>query len=380
MVKDKEIAQIRQTSNVLLADILEEVNTKTPIKEKNLLDVLDSVKINPLERLPPPENCIEIVSDNGSSVIATLGNFSLLIGKAKSRKTFLIGLKLASFITDTIILDKIKGTIKKDKNEAILFDTEQGKYHLHKTVNRILTMSNTSNPDNFKAYGLRKFRAEERLKLIEEKIYNSPNLGLVVIDGIRDLVTSINDEDQASKITSLLLKWTEELNIHIIVVLHQNKKDTNARGHLGAELVNKAETTLSVTKSPQDKDISIVEAEYCRDKEPEPFAFEINAEGLPILAENWEVRTASNKRGNNSVELDDYKKFQLLTSIFSKKDTYTYKELWIALQTEHKRQIQKELSDSKSKKLLDQCKNEGWVIQEGDRKPYQLGKYSEDIL
>lgn len=379
-MQDTINTDLKQSSDLVLEDILGEVTASGVNVSTSLMDDLETVLINPLEQLPEPENCLEIVSNGVKSVTATLGNFSLLIGKAKSRKTFLISLKLAAFIIGATVLDKLNGVVRNGKNEAILFDTEQGKYHLQKTVNRILKISNTSNPNNFKAYGLRKFKAADRVKMIEEKIYSTPKLGLVVIDGIRDLVTSINDEDQASKITSLLLKWTEELNIHIIVVLHQNKNDTNARGHLGAELVNKAETTLSVTKSPQDKDISIVEAEYCRDKEPEPFAFEINAEGLPILAENWEVRTASNKRGTNSVELDDYKKFQLLTSIFSKKDTYTYKELWIALQTEHKRQIQKELSDSKSKKLLDQCKNEGWVIQEGDRKPYQLGKYSEDIL
>jgi len=379
-MQDTINTELKQSSDLVLADILDEVITIEGDVSNSLMVDLETVLINPLEQLPPPENCLQIISNGTPSVIATLGNFSLLIGKAKSRKTFLIGSKLASFITNSEILETIKGTAKKGKNEAILFDTEQGKYHLQKTVNRICKLSNTSNPNNFKAYGLRKFKAIDRVKMIEQKIYNSPNLGLVVIDGIRDLVTSINDEDQASNMTSLLLKWTEELNIHIVVVLHQNKNDNNARGHLGAELVNKAETTLSVTKSPQNKDISIVEAEYCRDREPEPFAFEINEEGLPILAENWEVRTASNKRGGNSIELDDFKKFQLLTSIFSKKLSYTYKELWIALQTEHKRQIEKELSDAKSKKLVDQCKNEGWVVQDGERKPYTLGKYTSDIL
>ncbi|WP_051638139.1 AAA family ATPase [Maribacter sp. Hel_I_7] len=379
-MQDTINTELKQSSDLVLADILDEVITIEGDVSNSLMVDLETVLINPLEQLPPPENCLQIISNGTPSVIATLGNFSLLIGKAKSRKTFLIGSKLASFITNSEILETIKGTAKKGKNEAILFDTEQGKYHLQKTVNRICKLSNTSNPNNFKAYGLRKFKAIDRVKMIEQKIYNSPNLGLVVIDGIRDLVTSINDEDQASNMTSLLLKWTEELNIHIVVVLHQNKNDNNARGHLGAELVNKAETTLSVTKSPQNKDISIVEAEYCRDREPEPFAFEINEEGLPILAENWEVRTASNKRGGNSIELDDFKKFQLLTSIFSKKLSYTYKELWIALQTEHKRQIEKELSDAKSKKLVDQCKNEGWVVQDAERKPYTLGKYTSDIL
>tara|TARA_R110002049_G_scaffold80452_4_gene204632 strand:- start:3327 stop:4451 length:1125 start_codon:yes stop_codon:yes gene_type:complete len=367
-------------NGLLLEDILEEADNLNPVKEHSSEGLLESVLIDPLEQLPLPENCIEIYADGTVSTIATLGNFSLLIGKAKSRKTFFVGLIVASFIRDATVLNTIKGTARRGKNEVILFDTEQGKFHLHRTVTRICKMSNMSNPSKFKAYGLRKFKAVDRVKMIEDKIYSTPNLGLVVIDGVRDLVTSINDEEQASNMTSLLLKWTEELNIHIIVVLHQNKNDNNARGHLGAELVNKAETTLSVTKSLQDKRISIVEAEYCRDKEPEPFAFEIDDTGLPILADNWEARTTSRKKGGENMEIEDFKKFQLLTSIFSKNQEYTYKELWIALQTEYKRQIGVSISDAKVKKMVGECKNEGWVIQEAHRYPYKLGQYDKDIL
>ncbi|GBF19522.1 MULTISPECIES: AAA family ATPase [Arenibacter] len=367
-------------NGLLLEDVLEEADNLNPVKEHSSEGLLESVLIDPLEQLPPPENCIEISADGTVSTIATLGNFSLLIGKAKSRKTFFVGLIVASFIRDATVLNTIKGTAKRGKNEVILFDTEQGKFHLHRTVTRICKMSNMFNPSKFKAYGLRKFKAVDRVKMIEDKIYSTPNLGLVVIDGVRDLVTSINDEEQASNMTSLLLKWTEELNIHIIVVLHQNKNDNNARGHLGAELVNKAETTLSVTKSLQDKRISIVEAEYCRDKEPEPFAFEIDDTGLPILADNWEARTTSRKKGGENTEIEDFKKFQLLTSIFSKNQEYTYKELWIALQTEYKRQIGVSISDAKVKKMVGECKNEGWVIQEAHRYPYKLGQYDKDIL
>ena len=62
-------------------------------------------------------------------------------------------------------------------------------------------------------YGLRSLKPSERLEIIEHAIYNTDNLGVVVIDGIKDLVTSINDESEATMIASKLLKWTEELGI-----------------------------------------------------------------------------------------------------------------------------------------------------------------------
>ncbi len=68
--------------------------------------------------------------------------------------------------------------------------------------------------------------------------------------------------------------------------MHQNKSDFNARGHIGTELVNKAETVISISVDEKEKELSIVEAQQCRNKEFQPFAFEIDENGLPRLVEN----------------------------------------------------------------------------------------------
>jgi hypothetical protein len=114
-------------------------------------------------------------------------------------------------------------------------------------------------------------------------------------------------------LVSKLIK--EELNISIVTVLHQNKSDTNARGHIGTELMNKSETVISVTKSEQDKEISIVEPVACRNIDFEPFGFEINEDGIPILAENFEMRTATKKDKFDATDLENFKKYQLLTDV-----------------------------------------------------------------
>jgi len=152
-------------------------------------------------------------------------------------------------------------------------------------------------PINFEAYFLRQFTPTERLAMIDHAINTKPDLGFVAIDGIRDLVNSINSEEEATKIASHLLKWTQEKNIHVITVLHQNKGDLNARGHLGTELINKAETVLSVSLDPTDKNISVVETEFSRDKSPETFAFTVNDMGLPEILEEWIPQTSGKKTG-----------------------------------------------------------------------------------
>jgi hypothetical protein len=235
-----------------------------------------------------------------------------------------------------------------------------------------------ANPDTLHTYGLRKFSPSQRLAMIEHAIYSNDHVGFVVIDGIRDLINSINDEAEATMISSKLLKWSEERNIHIVCVLHQNKGDNNASGHLGTELVNKAETVLSVSKSPENKEISIVEAEYCRGKEPEPFGFEINEFGLPMLSENWQIKTT---KQTNTIGLDEIPPDQiyaLVIQCFSKAKELRYSELVIQMKLAFKSRMKKQIGDNKAKEIITHCKNEGWLIQKSAKGTYKKGAFSHE--
>lgn len=76
--------------------------------------------------------------------------------------------------------------------------------------------------------------------------------------------------------------------IHIHTILHQNKNDENARGHIGTELNNKAETVMQVEVDKMDRTVSVVEAIHIRDRAFEPFAFRINDEVLPELLDSYQ--------------------------------------------------------------------------------------------
>lgn len=363
--------QFEDLQPITAKDITDHVQEITAKPEAVLLKEL---RINPTDELKPPQAAWKQVNDN-DIVLGTLGNFSLIIGKAKSRKSFFINIAVSTVLSEDVILNQFKGVLPNEQSTVLYFDTEQGKYHVQLALKRVCEQINISEPTNLQVFGLRSLNPSERLKIIEYAIYNTPNLGFVIIDGIKDLINSINDEAEATMISSKLLKWTEEKNIHIITVLHQNKSDNNARGHIGTELINKAETVLSVTKNEQDKDISIVEAQQCRNREPEPFAFEINENGLPVIVENFEVRTETNKNKFDVTDLEDFKKYQLLTEVFSKGESFTYSELRIQLQLAYKNQFQKKLGDNRAKELITDCKNNGWLIQEKPKAPYQLGDF-----
>ncbi len=65
--------------------------------------------------------------------------------------------------------------------------------------------------------------------------------------------------------------------------------DENARGHIGTELNNKAETVLLVEKDKSNGDISKVSAMHIRAMDFEPFAFRINERALPELMEDYQT-------------------------------------------------------------------------------------------
>ena len=215
-------------------------------------------KIDVNEVIPKPQIAWSLTNtkSKGEAILGTLGDFGLIIGKAKSRKSFFISIAVSTALGNDAILNRFKSYLPPDKNEVIYFDTEQSKYYVQKAVKRICTQVDQPEPKNLHAFHLRSLNPAERLQFIETEIYSNDKIGFVVIDGIKDLVTSINDESEATMITSKLLKWTEERNIYLLTVLHQNKSDSNARGHIGTELINKAQTVLSVTKAENDNEIS----------------------------------------------------------------------------------------------------------------------------
>jgi len=335
--------------------------------------LLQSVEVDPNAHIEKPPTAIEIHTGGNVAPSFTLGEFSMVIGKAKSKKTFLLTGLAAAATSNNWALACIKGVLPADKRAVLFFDTEQGEYHLNRTVRRVLRQA--SDLSNFKAFGLRKFKPAERLQLIEFALYNSPNVGLVFIDGIRDLLTKgINDEENATELTSLFLKWTAELNIHIVTVLHQNKGDQNARGHIGTEMLNKAETTISVAVDSIDKDTSIVTCERSRDLGFEDFAFRINEEGLPEPCE-MPINEASQSRQTNPQNIADEKHFEVLSAIYKANSEPNYSELRDAIIYG----FSGTFGQSKCREFISHYLQNGWVEKIKDGKKV-LYKYTRAIF
>jgi len=270
--------------------------------------LIQSITVDPEAEIMEPPTAISI----DDVPICTLGNFSLVIGRAKSHKTFLVSAIAAAAASGSCAIECITGSMPPS-SEVHYFDTEQSPYHLHQTVNRIVAQTGGY---NFQAYEMRPLSPSLRMKVIEYSIEHMTNPGFIIIDGLRDLLTrGINDETEATEVMSSLLKWTHNKNSHIMLVLHQNKNDSNARGHVGTEAVNKAETVLKLTKKAAGTTAS---AEFCRNVEFEQFSFIINSEGLPVVIKGNSSATELKK----IAELEE-----TFESILSGGQTMTYNDL-----------------------------------------------------
>lgn len=224
------------------------------------------------------------------AVIGTLGNFSASIGKAKSKKTFNVSAIAASALSGRTVL-RYRSMFPENKRKILYIDTEQGRHHCQQVLKRILRLAEMPDdkvPENLIMLSLRKFAPRVRLLIVEEAIGTTPDLGLVIIDGIRDFLYDINSSSESTEVISKFMQWTDDKQIHIHTVLHQNKNDEHARGHIGTELNNKAETILQVEVDKEDKAISVVEAVHIRDRDFEPFAFRINEDVLPELLDSYQ--------------------------------------------------------------------------------------------
>jgi hypothetical protein len=319
--------------------------------EEDILTNIEKYRIKPeVELLDTPTYCY---INNKPSL--TAGNFTLINGKKKAGKTFLLGGLFASTINNSLQLDTIKGCLPDDKRNVLYFDTEQSNYHANRSIKRICALTGNTNPSNLFAYGLRPLKPEQRLKIIEKAITTIPNVGIVAIDGIRDLLTrGINDEFEATLLTSQFLTWSCELNIHIILLLHQNKNDLNPRGHIGSEIVNKAETVISVTKEDKSN-VFIVSCEDSRDISFDDFSFTISDEGLPTACN---MPTVKQRKITDPQYIVSEKHIETLKNIFESVTEYTYNELISAIKEEFA--IGRDASAKFCKFYLDK----NWLIKE----------------
>ena len=220
-----------------------------------------------------------------------------ITGRAKSGKTFVMSIIMLMGVIDRILQFERDG---KEPLKVLWFDTEQSKQSTLDIIqNRIVEMYHRKvDPDTpFPNECLRTFNVRfdncemRRQGFLELVPFIKPDL--VILDGIRDLVSDINDGAEAQRIMEEMLALAQANNCCIIAVLHQNKsgESRDPRGWLGTELLNKAFDVFATEKMKiQDgqgtRFVFKLEQLYTRKYDIEQqLYFQVDEDGLPFETE-----------------------------------------------------------------------------------------------
>lgn len=242
-----------------------------------------TMKITDVEECPPEVIKVE------EKVFGTLGNFSIITGKPKSGKTFNVSAIAAAALCGRKVLNYTV-SLPADRKSVLYVDTEQARPHCRTVIRRIYRMAGLTNKDKAGLLfcPLREMNDVMRIAFIEKCLKDFPDIGLVIIDGIRDLLKDINSQIESNYVVNKLMEWTAFYDNHIIGVLHQNKNDDNTRGTLGTETNNKAESTMLTSLVVNSNTLRFkVSCEMSRSEPFDEFFFYLDSSHLPQVDANY---------------------------------------------------------------------------------------------
>ena len=251
------------------------------------------VKVNLDEEVPAPPVSLSFGTHTYTnirgtftepSVIGTDGNFSFIQAPPKSYKSFFVSLLVSSYLRSGNRWAKDMKSNRKGR-DVYHFDTEQGKWHCLKGFRRSSDMAEEQ--EGYLTYSLRTIDFNSRLKFIEHKLANAEEgtVGLVVIDGIADLVSDVNNIEESGKCVQKLMEMSTKYNCHIITVIHSNYGSDKPTGHLGSFCEKKTECQISVSRSEDNDKIVNVICKRSRNASFDDFSFFINKLGYPEIIE-----------------------------------------------------------------------------------------------
>lgn len=196
------------------------------------------------------------------------GNIQTVKGREKTGKSA-AGILLLSAIAKNGFAD-IKPT--KDNFTVLWIDTEQDKNTLRKRAKEALKApTGTNNNSIVRIVTLKGESPVNRLEITLQAIKdNKPDF--VFLDGAVDLCEDSNDNKQSKSVVDALMKATDLYNCAILCVIHTNKKDDEARGHLGTILQQKSSEICEVRKNGDEAVIKQVCSRFA-DVPDIPFSF-----------------------------------------------------------------------------------------------------------
>jgi len=277
----------------------------------------------------PPIKPEPIITINDVT-IGSPGNLLCITGSEGSGKTNYLGGLISGVVRkEGDIIDTLGTKIKRNRNNkaVIVYDTEQSEDQLYKNLIFIMKRANLETPPSwFRAYCLVGMSRKERIQVILQSMdrfyYEFNGIHMVVIDGIADLISGVNDEEQSVELVEELFRLAGIYKTCIVGVLHLSPSGMKLRGHLGSEIQRKAAGILTIEKE-ENTNISVVKALKVRDGSPLD---------VPLVQFGWDKELnrhvylgVKSKEDSEARKLEDLE--SVARDIFSNQKSYSYQDL-----------------------------------------------------
>ena len=269
------------------------------------IETLYAERITPETQLPPMAPLFKMTE----SPCFYRGELVADCGKAKSGKTTFLSVLMTAAIVGKCF--GIERATKKEGDQTtppcghpsysggerlrvLWIDTEQNQQSTQEIIReRIMPMMQEQGEDGCNdlssylyAFNLRGMGYELRRRMVSVAV-QTVKPDLCIIDGIKDLMTNINDADQATMIMEQLMDLAKAVNCCIVCVLHQNKSesDRNMRGSIGTELTNKAFEVYQCEFLERREMFKVTQTLSRKKGIKEAIGYRLNEKGLPESCE-----------------------------------------------------------------------------------------------
>jgi hypothetical protein len=254
-------------------------------------------------------------------------NLSVILASPGTGKSSICESILASVLNKDC--DTLSFKVDEDVQRAIYFDTERDLSMIDRSNERMLQRANVSEHlENALVVGLREnFSVKDKKeKIIQVIEHYKPQL--ILIDGVSDLMSNTNSEEETNLIIEWLNKIITHYNLSLITTLHPNKGTDTARGWIGSEMLRKCEGVILVKENVDEiRTMSVTKA---RDSAKPKASFKWCNDNLRMMSCEHNTKVGAIKKLNVIDALTNNELEQLKKSIGF--EDMKYNEIATALQ------------------------------------------------
>ncbi len=102
----------------------------------------------------------------------------------------------------------------------------------------------------------------DTLKAMLEEVYKDPGFKLIIIDGVLDFVSSMNDDKDSAAVVKWIRALTVKYDKVTITTLHPNKNSENMAGHLGAMIYRWCRASLLLRANKDDRSVKELVSDF----------------------------------------------------------------------------------------------------------------------